>query len=292
MKKIIGLGLILLTFPCLSAFADTIVFNDGMRVDATGVREQNGEVQCEINGIVFGYPKADVKRIEKNGSGGRAAETLTLEVHKEEVTVIPKKQAAVPKKDKAALKKEAVTPGKDAVSASKQASISKTEAVTPKKKAALPKAEASIDEPAKTLSRKSAPPPRKEREISKKATATVSQEKKAQKAAAIEYGGIPSFKVIINEDDRNPPVYIKLQRVLLVSQGLKKAQIRTLLLSYEKELRDELNAQKAGYKQIVIWAYDDFDRAKEGAAGWVGMISNEPVTGKLSDDPELLIPES
>lgn len=291
MKKIVGLGFILLAFP-LSAFADTIVFKDGMRVDATRVWEQNGEVQCEINGIVFGYPKADVKRIEKNGSGDRAAETPAPEVHKKEVTVIPKKQAAVPKKDKAAQKKEAATPPKEAVSADKQAAISKTETAGPEKKAAPPKAEASITEPAKTLSGKSAPPPAKESEISGKAAASVPQEKKAQKAAATESAGIPPFKVIINEDDRNPPVYIKLQRVLLVPRGLTKAQIRTLLMSYEKELRDELNARKAEYKQIVIWAYDDFDRADEGAGGWVGMISNEPVNGKLSDAPELLIPES
>jgi len=53
MKKIIGLGFVLLALP-LSAFADTIVFKDGMRLDATRAWEQNGEVQCEINGIVFG----------------------------------------------------------------------------------------------------------------------------------------------------------------------------------------------------------------------------------------------
>ena len=71
MKQLIGLGFILLAFP-LSVLADTIVFNDGMRVDATRVWEQDGKVQCEIDGIVFGYPKADVRRIEKNGSGCRA----------------------------------------------------------------------------------------------------------------------------------------------------------------------------------------------------------------------------
>jgi len=215
MKKIIGLGFILLAFP-LGAFAETIVFKDGMRVEATRVREQNGEVQCEINGILFGYPKAEVKRIEKNGSGSRSAAALPRQVHKEEVTVVPKKQAAVAKKDKAAPKKE---------------------------------------------------------------------------AAATESAGIPSFKVIINEDDRNPPFYIKLQRVLLVAPGLTKAQIRTLLLSYEKKLRDELIARKAKSKQIVIWAYDDFERANEGAAGWVGMISNKSATEKLSDAPELTMPE-
>jgi len=287
MKKIISLGFILLAFP-LWAFADTIVFKDGMRVDAARVWQQDGEVQCEINGIVFGYPKADVKRIEKNGSGGQTAETLTLEVHKEEATVIPKKQAAVPKKNKAAPEKEAAAPAKDAVSAGKQAATSKTQTAGPAKKPAPPGSEASIREPAKTPSTKSEPLVQKE--TGGKAAAPTVQEKKAEKAAPAQYASIPAFKEIINEDDRNPPVYIKLQRVLLVPRGLKKAQIKNLLLSYEKKLRDELNAQTAEYKQIVIWAYDDFGRADEGAGGWVGMISNEPQTGKLSDAPKLLIP--
>jgi hypothetical protein len=291
MKKIISLGFILLAFP-LWAFADTIVFKDGMRVDAARVWQQDGEVQCEINGIIFGYPKADVKRIEKNGSGGQTAETLTLEVHKEEATVIPKKQAVVPKKDKAAPEKEAAAPAKDAVSTGKQASASKTQTTGPAKKPAPPGPEASIREPAKTLSGKSGPPVQKEKETGGKTAAPAVQEKKAEKAAPAEYASIPAFKEIINEDDRNPPVYIKLQRVLLVPRGLTKAQIKNLLLSYEKKLRDELNTETAEYKQIIIWAYDDFSRADEGAGGWVGMISNEPENGKLSDAPKLLIPGS
>ena len=75
--------------------------------------------------------------------------------------------------------------------------------------------------------------------------------------------------------------------VLLVPRGIAKAQIRALLLSYEKKIRTELKAQKAKYKQIMIWAYDDFERADEGAGGWVGMITSEPKTGKLSDNPKL-----
>jgi hypothetical protein len=287
MKKIISLGFILLAFP-LWAFADTIVFKDGMRVDAARVWQQDGEVQCEINGIIFGYPKADVKRIEKNGSGGQTAETLTLEVHKEEATVIPKKQAVVPKKDKAAPEKEAAAPAKDAVSTGKQASTSKTQTTGPARKPAPPGPEASVRESAKTPSGKSEPPVQKE--TGGKAAAPAVQEKKAEKAAPAEHASIPAFKEIINEDDRNPPVYIKLQRVLLVPRGLTKAQIRNLLLSYEKKLRNEFGSRKAEYKKIVIWAYDDFDRADEGAGGWVGMIANETVAGKLSDAPKLIIP--
>jgi len=32
---------------------------------------------------------------------------------------------------------------------------------------------------------------------------------------------------------------------------------------------------------------DDFERADEGAGGWVGMITNDAKTGKLSDNPKL-----
>jgi hypothetical protein len=109
------------------------------------------------------------------------------------------------------------------------------------------------------------------------------------KAAPPQYAGIPSFKEIINEDDNNPPAYIKRRRVLLVARGLAKARIRALLLSYGKKLRNELNAQKARYKRIVVWIYDDFGKADEGAAGWVGMVSNEQNSGELSDQPKLLI---
>jgi len=126
----------------------------------------------------------------------------------------------------------------------------------------------------------------KEMAIQEKDTARPKKEA-AKKAVVSEYAGMPSIKVIINEDDNHPPVYIKRRRVLLVPRGLAKAQIRTLLLSYEKKIRSELKAQKAKYKQIMIWAYDDFERADEGAGGWVGMITNDAKTGKLSDNPKL-----
>ncbi len=74
----------------------------------------------------------------------------------------------------------------------------------------------------------------KEMAIQEKDTARPKKEA-AKKAVVSEYAGMPSFKVIINEDDNHPPVYIKRRRVLLVPRGLAKAQIRTLLLSYEKK---------------------------------------------------------
>ena len=117
----------------------------------------------------------------------------------------------------------------------------------------------------------------------------VSKKEKSPETASPQYASIPMFKEIINEDDNNPPAYIKRRRVLLVARGLAKSRIKALLLSYEKKLRNELNAQKAKYKLIVVWAYDDFEMADEGAAGWVGMISNEQKAGRLSEDPKLVI---
>ena len=117
----------------------------------------------------------------------------------------------------------------------------------------------------------------------------VSKKEKSRETASPQYASIPMFKEIINEDDNNPPAYIKRRRVLLVARGLAKARIKALLVSYEKKLRNELNAQKAKYKLIVVWAYDDFQMADEGAAGWIGMISNGQLGGQLSEDPILSI---
>ena len=258
MKKTLILSLILLAFS-LPACADTIIFKDGMRVDAPHVWAENGEVRCEIGGIVFGYPKADVERIEKGRSEVKKAAATVIKVHKE-VTVVPEKKISVPKKEAVSSKKETVVP-------EKEASVPKAPKAVSQKAAASPKIKKKVPSKEITAFKKKDPP----------------------KAASPQYASVPSFKVLINEDDTNPPAYIKLRRVLLVPRGLAKAQIRALLLSYEKKLRNELNAQKAKYKLIVVWAYDDFDRADEGAAGWVGMISNEQKAGKLFDNPELLI---
>jgi hypothetical protein len=55
MKKALIISLILTSFP-FPVTADTIIFADGIQVDADRVWESNGEVKCEIGGIVFGYP--------------------------------------------------------------------------------------------------------------------------------------------------------------------------------------------------------------------------------------------
>ncbi len=229
MKKKLALSLILLAFP-LMVCADTIIFKDGMRLEVSEVWEKDGEIKCKIGGFVFGYPKAEVKRIEK-GQIGRKEEPVGRKEEPAPIQEVHEKVTAIPKKEPASLKKKAIQ-------------------------------------------KKEGPAPKKE---------------KAKKAVAPEYAKIPAFKVLINEDDNNPPAYIKRRRVLLVRKGLTKDQIRTLLLSYEKKLRNELKAQSAKYKLIVVWAYDDFYKADEGAGGWVGMISNDPKTGGLSDNPKLSI---
>jgi hypothetical protein len=122
----------------------------------------------------------------------------------------------------------------------------------------------------------------------KKETATP-QKIIAKKATEPERVEIPTFKIVINEDDDNSPIYIKRRRTLLVKKGLSKPQIKNLLLSYEKKLRNELKARQAKYKLIIIWVYDDLEKAKSGIAGWTGMISNDQESGKLSDSPKLLI---
>jgi hypothetical protein len=258
MKKTLILSLILLAFA-LPAAADTIIFKDGMRVEAPHVWEENKEVRCEIGGIVFGYPKADVERIEKGRGEVKKAEATAIKVHKE-VTVSPEKDTSAPKKEAVTSKKETVIPEK--------------EASAPKEPKAVPRKAAAALMKKKVVSAKKMPASKKE---------------KSPKAATPQYASIPTSKEIINEDDNNPPAYIKRRRVLLVPRGLAKSQIKALLLSYEKKLRNELNAQKAKYKLIVVWAYDDFERADEGAAGWIGMISNGQKAGELSDSPVLSI---
>jgi hypothetical protein len=260
MKKTLILSMILLAVS-LPAAADTIIFKDGMRIEAPDVWEENEEVRCEIGGIVFGYPKSDIERIEKGRSTitVKKAEAAAIKVHKE-VTVVPEKKASVPQKEGAAAKKQTGISEKDASVSKKPKAVSQTATVTPLKKMAVPA--------------KKTPAAKKE---------------KPPETASPQYAGIPMFKEIINEDDDNSPAYIKRRRVLLVARGLAKARIRALLLSYEKKLRNELNAQKAKYKLIVVWAYDDFEMADEGAAGWIGMITNGQKSGELSEDPKLVI---
>jgi hypothetical protein len=286
MKKALIIGLILASFS-LPAAADMIIFKDGMRIDAPHVWETNGEVMCEIGGIVFGYPKSDVERVVKDSSTQKK-EATPVRIVGDRVIEAPEKQDVSRSDPKPALKKiPSISQHKQAASQKKKV-ISKTEQAAPGKKTLPPKREISeLKKPATVML--SAPPAlKKEKKASQKHISTP-KKTPVKKAAASQPARIPSFKMIINEDDSNPPAYIKRRRVLLVDPGLAKPQIRALLLSYEKTLRKELSAQQANYKTIIVWAYDDYKKADEGAAGWAGMITNKQKSGILSDNPELRI---
>jgi hypothetical protein len=62
MKKLFFIIAVLILIP-FAADADTIVFKDGTRIDVPKAWEENGEVKCNMAGIVIGYPKAEVKQI-------------------------------------------------------------------------------------------------------------------------------------------------------------------------------------------------------------------------------------
>ena len=293
MKKTFVLSLILLVFS-LPAAGDTIIFKDGMRIDAHDVRQKNGEVQCEIGGIVFGYPKADVLRIEKGRGGAEKTSTNVLEVHQQVTTVVPEKETATRQKDTSSPAKKPAMSGQKPVAPKKKAVFSKKETPVPKKEAAASKKKPVSAEKEKSVTAKKEAVAQKAASSPKKSTVAakempVAKMKNPQGAVEPQYSSISSFREIINEDDNNPPAYIKCRRVLLVPRGLTETQIRALLLSYEKKLRAELNNRKAKYKLIVVWAYDDFGLADEGAAGWMGKISNGQKTGELSENPELVI---
>ena len=308
MKKILAISLLLLAFSW-TAFAETIIFKDGMRVEVSEVWKEGGEIRCRIGDVVFGYPKSEVERIEKGRAEGSKAAPPVLKVHKE-VTAAPQKKTAIqkkgtagpdkgagisgiaaapPKKETAASKKQITAPKQKTVVSKKETPVPKKEVKAAKKETVIPKKETTVSSEPKAVLQKAVSIPAKKKKEAPVKVISVSKKKKPQKAIAAKYASIPSFKVLINEDENNPPVYIKRRRVLLVSRGLAKAQIRTVLLSYEKKIRNELKAQKARYKQIMIWVYDDFERADEGAGGWVGMITNDPKTGNLSDNPIVLL---
>ena len=303
MKKIIAITLILTAFS-LPALADTIIFKDGMRVEASEIWKEGGEVRCRIGDIVFGYPKDEVARIEKGHQGSKKTAAPVLKVHKK-VTATPQKKTAARKKETAGLNKRAGVSGKAKVPAKKESAAPQKQIMTPKQKAVVskkqkpvPQMKAKATKKAKAVPKKEAPVSGKTKAVSQKAVPIpenkkgtpakvipAAKKKKAPKVIEPKYASIPAFKVLINEDDSNPPVYIKRRRVLLVSRGLPKAQIRALLLSYEKKIRNELKVKNARYKQILVWVYDDFKRADEGAGGWVGMITNDLKSGQLSDNP-------
>ena len=282
MRKTLTYALVL-TGLYLPAAADTIIFKDGMRIEASRTWEGDSEIKCDINGIVIGYPKSEVKRVVKgkDADGQNAASDQIVAIETE------KKAIQQPKVKAVATKKPPITDQKSEIAAKKKV-VPKRKSTNPGKQTPPAPKQVTVNIKQST-DRPTAPAIQKKKKKIQSKPKSVSKKTTAQKVSADEYAHIPSFKMIINEDDNNPPVYLKRRRVLLVSRGLDKDRIRALLLSYEKRLRNELNAHKARYKTIVVWAYDNYDRADEGDGGWIGMISNEQKSGKLSDNPELRI---
>lgn len=64
MKNLFILFVLLILFP-LFVFADTIVLENGKRVENVRVWEENGQVKCYRFGSLIGYLKKNVQRIEK-----------------------------------------------------------------------------------------------------------------------------------------------------------------------------------------------------------------------------------
>jgi len=67
MKKLLLILLAAVLFP-LIASADTIVLKNGMRFESEKVWEEDDEIKCYRDGLVVGFPKDDVERIEKTSS--------------------------------------------------------------------------------------------------------------------------------------------------------------------------------------------------------------------------------
>ena len=67
MRPFIFTSLLCLTFLNILPFsiADTIVFNDGRKLETKNVWEEGNEIKCYIDGMVFGFPKNKVQKIEK-----------------------------------------------------------------------------------------------------------------------------------------------------------------------------------------------------------------------------------
>jgi len=63
-KKLLATFLLLLLFPLFSE-ADTVFLKNGMKFTSDKVWEENGEIKCYLNGLVVGFPKEDVTRIDK-----------------------------------------------------------------------------------------------------------------------------------------------------------------------------------------------------------------------------------
>jgi hypothetical protein len=57
--------------------AETIILKNGMKFESEKVWEENGEIKCYRNGLVMGFPKDEVERIEKTPPEAVEAEEPT-----------------------------------------------------------------------------------------------------------------------------------------------------------------------------------------------------------------------
>lgn len=64
MRWLFALILVCISLPT-TVHADTIVFQDGTKIDVTKAWEEGGEIKCIIAGVEIGYPKEEVQRVIK-----------------------------------------------------------------------------------------------------------------------------------------------------------------------------------------------------------------------------------
>jgi hypothetical protein len=49
--------------------ADTLILKNGMRLESERIWEEKGEIRCDVKGVILGFPRKDVLRIEKKHTG-------------------------------------------------------------------------------------------------------------------------------------------------------------------------------------------------------------------------------
>ena len=69
------------------ASADTIIFKDGKRLETSRAWVENDQVKCDFAGIVIGYPKKDIKQIEKGKLKRRQEKQKTEAQTKSQLTI-------------------------------------------------------------------------------------------------------------------------------------------------------------------------------------------------------------
>ena len=81
MKKVLLIFLIVVLSPLLSG-ADTVILKNGMHFEADKIWQEGSEIKCFRNGIVIGFPKDDVERIDRTANQMPQAEPPPLRAGK------------------------------------------------------------------------------------------------------------------------------------------------------------------------------------------------------------------